>query len=68
MSRNHMTRWIEIADERHFFEETAVGRMHSVDESHLVHLGTTVLKIPSWVPGGVYRRWLPVPTRKLGVS
>jgi hypothetical protein len=51
MSRNHMTRWIEIADERHFFEETTVGRMQEADESHLLHLGTTIVKIPLLVSG-----------------
>ena len=62
MSQNQMTRWIEIADERHFFEDTMAGRMQEVSESHFLHLGTRVVKIPSWFPRSVYRRWLPVST------
>jgi hypothetical protein len=38
MSQNHMTRWIEIADERHFFEEGMVDQMQEADESHFLHL------------------------------
>ena len=62
MSQNHMTRWIEIADERHFFEDTTVDRMQEANESHFLHLGMKIVKIPSRFGRSVYRRWLPVST------
>jgi hypothetical protein len=60
MSQNYMTRWIEIADERHFFEESTGDQEREVSESHFLHLGTTIVKIASWLQGSVYPRPLPV--------
>jgi hypothetical protein len=60
MSQNHMTRWIEIADERHFFEDAKGNQMQQASESQFLDLGVTILKIPSWFPRGVHRRKLPV--------
>jgi len=54
-----MTRWIQIADERHFFEAGLVGRMQEASEGHFLHLG---VKIPTWLRRDVYRRWLPIST------
>ena len=48
MSRNHMTRWIEIADRRHFFEATMESGTDPEHESHFVHLGETIADISSW--------------------
>ena len=45
MSQNQMTHWIEIADERHFWEDTALPRMSQVSESHCLHLGGSILKV-----------------------
>ena len=45
MSQNQMTQWIEIADERHFWEDTALARMSQVSESHCLHLGDSILKV-----------------------
>ena len=55
MSQSHMTRWIEIADERHLFEDAMPRPME--DESHFLHLGETIVKIASWV----HRRVDPAP-------
>jgi hypothetical protein len=63
MSQNHMTRWIAIADERHFFEDATAGQVQEVSESHFFHLGTTIVKITSWLQHSVYPRPLPVLTR-----
>lgn len=61
MSQNHMTHWIEIADERHFFEDAMVGRVQA-NESHFLHLGAKIVKIPSWFRRNIYCRSLPVST------
>lgn len=45
MSQNHMTHWIEIADERHFWEDTTLDRISQTDESQFLHLGETILKV-----------------------
>jgi hypothetical protein len=63
MSQNQMTRWIEIADERHFFEACMVSQMQEPREGHFLHLGATVVKIPTWFRRDVYRRWRPVSTQ-----
>jgi hypothetical protein len=62
MSQHHMTRWIEIADERHFFESATVGQMQAAGESQVLHLGATVVGFPSWFRRTVSRRWLTVST------
>jgi hypothetical protein len=55
MSESNMTHWIEIADERHFFEDAMLSQME--DAHHLLHLGETIVKIASWV----HRRVNPAP-------
>lgn len=57
MSQNHMTRWIEVADQRHFFEDVMVSETEPEHESHFVHLGATIANISSWV----HRRVNPAP-------
>jgi hypothetical protein len=59
MSQHHMTRWIEIADERLFLEDSTVGRMQEANEGHFLHLGAKIVKIPSWFRRSVSRRWVP---------
>lgn len=55
MSQNHMTHWIEIADERHFFEDAMVNGTEVEDEGHFLHLGETIVRIASWVHRRVHR-------------
>lgn len=62
MSQNHMTYWIEIADERHFVETTMADRMQEFSESHFLHLGAKIVKIASWFQRSVRPRSLPVVT------
>jgi len=47
MSQSHMTRWIEIADERHFFENATVRESES--EVHFPHLGDAIMKLSSLI-------------------
>jgi hypothetical protein len=49
MSQSHMTHWIEIADERHFFEDAMVNGREAEEEGHFLHLGDTIVRIASWV-------------------
>jgi len=56
MSQSHMVHWIEIADERQFFEDAMLRPME--DERHFMHLGETIVKIASWVHYHVH----PAPT------
>ena len=56
MTQSHMVHWIEVADERHFFEDALLRPLE--DESHFVHLGETIVKIASWV----HRQVNPAPT------
>ena len=49
MSQNHMTQWIEIADERHFFEDAIMRGKEVEDESHFLHLGDTIVRVASWI-------------------
>lgn len=49
MSQNHMTQWIEIADERHFLEDAMVYETEVEDECHFLHLGETIVRVASWV-------------------
>lgn len=62
MLQDHMTRWIEIADERRFFEAAQFDRVQEFNESHFLHLGTTIVKISSWIQRGIDLRSLPVVT------
>jgi len=62
MSQDHMTRWIEIADERRFFEAAQIDQVQDFSESHFVHLGATIVKISSWLQRGIHPRSLPVAT------
>jgi len=45
MSQFAMTRWIEIADERHFCEDATFARTPQALESHFLHLGENILKV-----------------------
>ena len=47
MSQSHMTRWIEIADERHFFEDAMVHESES--DVHFPHLGDAIMKLSSLI-------------------
>lgn len=49
MPTNHMTHWIEIADERHFLEEKMMTRPWAEPESHFLHLGAKIIRVASWV-------------------
>ena len=62
MLHDHMTRWIEIADERRFFEAAQIDQVQEFGESHFLHLGTTIVKISSWIQRGIHPRSLPVVT------
>ena len=44
MTQSTMTRWIEIADERHFWEDAAVNPIPEAGEHHFLHLGETILR------------------------
>ena len=46
MSRNHLTQWIEDAEARHVFEDAMVGRGWAVTETHFLHLGDAIAKVP----------------------
>ena len=62
MAQEHMTRWIKIADERRFFEAAPINRVQESGESHFLHLGTTIIKISSWMRRGIHPRSVPVVT------
>ena len=51
MSQKHMTHWIEIADERHFWEDAALDRISQGRENHCLHLGETMLKMTAKAGG-----------------
>jgi len=51
MTRTTMTSWIEIADERHFIETATSSRVLPVSERQHLHLGTTILSLPSRIFG-----------------
>lgn len=46
MTRKTMTSWIEIADERRFFEDTVVNRMPEPRERQHFHLGSAIFSLP----------------------
>jgi hypothetical protein len=62
MSHSNMTRWIEDAEARKF-NEAAMFARGNVRESHSLHLGKTIAKVPSWLRHGIgrnrvdYRVW-----------
>ena len=60
MSQEHMTRWIELADERRFFEAAQIDCLQEFGESHFLHLGSTMVKISSWIQRGIHPRSFPV--------
>jgi hypothetical protein len=64
MSQNHMTRWIEIADERNFVEMAKADRMQGFSENHFLHLGATIVKIASWIKHGINPPPLPASTHE----
>jgi hypothetical protein len=45
MSRNHLTRWIETAEAREFVT-MASERNLMVTETHGLHLGETIIRMP----------------------
>jgi hypothetical protein len=48
MSHSNLTRWIENAEARQVLETAQVGRGWSVNESHFLHLGEMIAKVPFW--------------------
>ena len=46
MTRNTMTGWIEIADERQFRESAMADCMPEPSERQHFHLGATILSLP----------------------
>jgi hypothetical protein len=51
-----MTRWIEIADERHFCETAMFDRTTQIVEPPRPHLGTALCRLPSRVLGALSHR------------
>jgi hypothetical protein len=45
MTQSHMTRWIEIADERQFNQAHVFDRTPVIEQQHL-HLGSAILHLP----------------------
>jgi hypothetical protein len=58
MCHYDMTKWIENAEARHVFESAMVGRDWTVTESHYVHLGKAIAKVPVWSRQAVSRESL----------
>ena len=52
MSQNHLTRWTEIADERHFCEAAVLDQASTTSELNFLHLGGVIAQVPSWVHHG----------------
>jgi hypothetical protein len=48
MTHNQMTRWIETADARYACE-TAMFDRFDAGETHLLHLGKVIARVPSWI-------------------
>jgi hypothetical protein len=46
MTRNTMTGWIEIADERHFRENAMSDKRPEIGERQRLHLGSAILSLP----------------------
>ena len=48
MSHNNLTRWIEDAEARQVLVTAQVERGWTVGESHCVHLGKAIIRVPFW--------------------
>jgi hypothetical protein len=46
---SHLTQWIEEADARQFCLASSWHRVPATNESHCLHLGETILKVPARV-------------------
>jgi hypothetical protein len=46
MPHSHLTQWVEDADARQFCEAATWSRVPMTDESHSLHLGVTILRMP----------------------
>jgi hypothetical protein len=46
MTHSHLTQWIEEADARQFCENASWSPVQLMAESHSLHLGVTILKMP----------------------
>jgi hypothetical protein len=44
--RSHLTQWIEEADARQFCQIASWNQVSATTESHSLHLGETILKVP----------------------
>jgi hypothetical protein len=49
MTHSYLTQWIEEADARQFCQAAGWGRAPATTESHFLHLGETILKVPARV-------------------
>jgi hypothetical protein len=49
---SQMTRWIEIAEGREFAVIATSNRMPEVNESHFMHLGETIARVPALIGHG----------------
>jgi hypothetical protein len=46
MRHTNLTRWIEIADERHFHETAMLDRLPGRGEQHHYHFGLAIFGLP----------------------
>jgi hypothetical protein len=49
MTHSHLTQWIEEADARQFCQAASWNRVPETTESHRLHLGETILKMPAMI-------------------
>jgi hypothetical protein len=49
---SQMTRWIEIAEGREFAVIATFNRMPQASESHFVHLGERIARVPALIGHG----------------
>jgi hypothetical protein len=47
MSHSHLTQWIEEADAREFCQAASWQLVPATTESHSLHLGETILRMPA---------------------
>jgi hypothetical protein len=45
--RSHLTQWIEEAEARQFCQVASWSQVSATIESHSLHLGETILKVPT---------------------
>jgi hypothetical protein len=58
-----MTRWIELADERHFFESAMLERVPGLGERRHLSLGAALLGLPSRIRHSLGHRTEAAPGR-----